>query len=103
MTEVPLVTKMYVCGVFFQGNLRWLFLKKIQVIIDSVKSKKSYISWKMFEMEFKFSKFSSIRSKRCVEISPSQQNDWVLRVQHTLCITYNVNRHLSKKMKKVSV
>ena len=30
---------------------------------ESVKTKKSCVSWKMFEIEFKFSKFSSARSK----------------------------------------
>ena len=29
--------------------------------------------------------------------------DWMLRVKHRLCVTEQVNRHLSKKMKKTSV
>ena len=29
--------------------------------------------------------------------------DWMLRVKHRLCVTNQVNRHLSKKMKKTSV
>ena len=32
-------------------------------------------------------------------MSPSQQNGWLLRIQDTLCVTYKVNKHLSKKMK----
>ena len=31
---------------------------------------------------------------------PSEQNGWLPRVQHTLCVTGKVNRHLSKKMEK---
>ena len=37
---------------------------------ESAKTKKSCVSWKMFEMEFKFPKFSSIRSKAlCLGVS----------------------------------
>ena len=32
-------------------------------------------------------------------MSPSQQNGWLLEVQHRLCVTDKVNKHLSKKMK----
>ena len=38
-----------------------------------------------------------------VKIFPSQQNSWLLRVKHTLCVTDNVNRHLLQKMKKICV
>ena len=34
-------------------------------------------------------------------MSPSQQNGWLLRVKHRLCVTDKVNRHLSKKTKKI--
>ena len=33
-------------------------------------------------------------------MSPSQQNGWLLGVQHRLCVADKVNKHLSKKMKK---
>ena len=35
----------------------------MQVIAESVRTKKLCVSWKMFEIEFKFSKFLSIMSK----------------------------------------
>ena len=35
----------------------------MQIMTESVKTKKSCVSWKIFEMEFKFPKFSSIRWK----------------------------------------
>ena len=60
--NAPLVTKMSV-GVFFQRNLRWLLLKLMQIIIEFVKTKKLSVSWKMFNIEFKLSKFLSTRSK----------------------------------------
>ena len=50
----------------------------------------------MFKMKFKFSNLVKIT----VLVSPSQQNGWLLLVQHTFCVTDKVNRHLSKKMKK---
>ena len=34
---------------------------------------------------------------------PCQQNGWLLRVQHTLCVTDKANRQLSKKVKRKSV
>ena len=46
-------------------------------------------------MEFKFSKLLKI-----IVLSPSQQNGWLLRVQHTICVIGKINRHLSKKMQK---
>ena len=45
-------------------------------------------------MEFKFSKLVKI-----MMVSPSQQNGWLLRVQHTLCVTDKINRYLSRKKK----
>ena len=33
-------------------------------------------------------------------MSPSQQNGWLFRVQHTLSVTDKVNRYLPKKMKE---
>ena len=33
-------------------------------------------------------------------MSPSQRNGWLLRVQHTLCVTDKINSHLLKKMEK---
>ena len=47
---------------YFQRNLRWLLLKYIQKNTESVKTNKLCVSWKMFEMKFKLSKFPSIRS-----------------------------------------
>ena len=53
-----------VCRWFFnfQRNLRWLLLKYLQINTESVKTNKLCVSWKMFEMKFKLSKFPSIRS-----------------------------------------
>ena len=46
------------------------------MITESVKTKKLSVSWKMLEIEFKFSKFSSIRSKAlCLGIS--EQTKWL--------------------------
>ena len=54
---------------------------------ESTKIKKSWGSWKMFEMEFKFWKVSSMRSKALyVYVYPNQQRGWPLRPHHTLCI-----------------
>ena len=48
----------------------YCILKQVQIITESVKIKKLSVSWKMFEIEFKFSKFLSIRSKAlCLGIS----------------------------------
>ena len=44
-------------------NLRWLLLKYIQINTESVKTKKLCVSWKIFEIEFKSSKFPSITPK----------------------------------------
>ena len=33
-------------------------------------------------------------------MSPSQQNGWMFRVQHSLCVTDKANRYLLKKKKK---
>ena len=52
----------------------------------------------MFKMEFKFSKLLKI-----IVLSPSQQNGWLLRVQHTLCVTGKINSHLLKKMQKKKI
>ena len=41
-------------------------LKEMQIITGSVKTKKSYVSWKMFKMELKFSKLVKIVVFRCV-------------------------------------
>ena len=58
----------------------------------------------MFEMEFKFSKISSMRSKALyVYVPPNQQHGWPLRPHHTLCMTELADRHLSKEMEKASV
>ena len=98
MMNVPLVLKMSPGG-SFQKNLRWLLFKQIQIITESVKTEQSRVSWKMFQMEFKFSKLSLIRSKAlCLEISELTKRQ--LRVQRRLCVTDNVNRHRSKKIKK---
>ena len=51
----------------------------------------------MFDLESKFLKLVKII---VFKGSPSQQNDWLLRGQHTLCATDKVNRHLSKKIQK---
>ena len=56
-------------------------LKYMQVISGFVNTKKSCVSWKMFEMEFKFSKLVKSIVFRCL---------------------YKVKRHLSKNMKKIS-
>ena len=59
------------------------------MIIGSVKTKKSCVSWKMFLLEFIFQNWSKAL---CL--------GWLLRVQHMLSVTDKVNRHLSKKMEK---
>ena len=51
----------------------------------------------MFDLESKFLKLVKII---VFKGSPSQQNDWLLRRQHMLCVTDKVNRHLSKKIQK---
>ena len=68
---------------------------------ESVKTKKSFLSWKMFDLEFKFSKFLSIRSKEFY-LGVSEQTKQLTAniVQHTFCVTDRLNWHLSKKMKK---
>ena len=66
-------------------------------LVTKVKTKKSCVSYKMFEVEFKFSK---IAQKRCVQVSLGQQNGWLLLVQHTLCVTDKVNKFLLEKRKK---
>ena len=73
-----------------------MILKQIQIITGSFKTKNSCVSWKMFEIEFKYSKLGP---KHCVYVSLSQQNDWLLRVQVTIFVTDNLNKHLPKKMK----
>ena len=56
------------------------------------------VSWKMFEMVFKLSKLVNL--KACLSLGVSEPRKRLLRVQHTLCVTDKVNRHLSKKTKK---
>ena len=86
ITHVPLVRKTSAGG-FFQRNLRWLFPKEIHRITESVKTKKSCVSWKIFEIEFKFLKFSSIRSKAlCLDISEPIKR---LAAQSTACALRN--------------
>ena len=58
----------------------------IQIITGSFNTKKSCVSWKMFETEFKFSKLVKIIVFRG------------LRVNQTLCVADKVIRHLAKKM-----
>ena len=60
--DVPLIRNMYI-SVFLKETLSWLLLKEIEIVVELVKIKKSCGFWKMFEMEFKFSKISSMRSK----------------------------------------
>ena len=58
----------------------------IQIITGSFNTKKSCVSWKMFETEFKFSKlFKTIVFRG-------------LRVNQTLCVADKVIRQLAKKM-----
>ena len=52
-------------------------------------------SQELEEMELKFSKLF-----KNIVFSFLQQNVWLLRVQHTLCVIDKVNKHLSKKIKK---
>ena len=57
----------------------------MQIITESVKTKKSWVSWKMFEMEFKVSKFSSMKSKAlCLEISETTKRLAVQSTAYTL-------------------
>ena len=59
----------------------------------------------MFEMEFKFSKLVKNIVFRCLR-AKKKTNGWLLRVQHTLCVTAGldkVNRQLSKKIKNIYV
>ena len=75
-----------------------MVLKQIQIINGSVKTKKSCVSWKLFEMEFKFSKLVKIIVFRCLQANKMVEiclNGW-----NTLRVTDKVNRHLSKKIKK---
>ena len=67
------------------------------MITGSFKTNNSCVSWKMFEIEFKYSKLGP---KHCIYVSLSQQNDWLLREQVTIFVTDKLNTHLSKKMKK---
>ena len=61
---------------------------KYQINFESVKIKKLWGYWKIFDMELKISKVSSMRSKAlCVYVSPNQQYGWPLRPHHTLCAT----------------
>ena len=46
---------------------RWFLLEQIQIITGSVKTKKSCVSWKMFEMEFKFSELFKIIVFGCLQ------------------------------------
>ena len=46
------------------------------------------------------SKFLKVAQKHCVYVSPCQQSDWLLLVQHTLSATNKVNKFLLKKTKK---
>ena len=56
---------------------------KYQINFESVKIKKLRGYWKIFGMELKFSKVSSMRSKAlCVYVSPNQQYGWPLRPDH---------------------
>ena len=66
------------------------------MITGSFKTNNSCVSWKMFEIEFKYSKLGP---KHCVYVSLSQQNGWLLRVQVTIFVTGKLNTHLSKKMR----
>ena len=45
------------------------FFKQIQIITGSVKTKKSCVSWKMFKMEFKFSKLVEIIVLSCLQVN----------------------------------
>ena len=45
---------------------RW-FLNRYNVITESIKTKKSFVSWKMFKMEFKFSKLVKSIVFRCLQ------------------------------------
>ena len=64
---------------------------------ESIKTKKSCVSWKMFEMEFKFLKFSSIRSKAlCLGISKATKQLPAQSTAYTLRNQQGQHRHLPK-------
>ena len=45
------------------------------------------VSWKIFMIEFKFSKISSMRSKTDICVSENRQHGWAIRPHHTFCVT----------------
>ena len=58
--------RLFFYGEPYAGSL----LKEIQTVTEPVKIKKSYGSWKMFDMEFKFSKMLSMKSNAlCLGLS----------------------------------
>ena len=63
MPDDPLVTKMSASVFFSKKSTLALYLKYIQIISESIKTKESSVSWKMFAMQFKLSHVLSIRSK----------------------------------------
>ena len=54
----------------------------------------------MFEMEFKFSKLVKIIVFRCLQANKRLAAQ---SIQHTLCVTEKVHRHLSKKVTQAFV
>ena len=63
MPDDPLVTKMSASAFFSKKSTLALYLKYIQIISESIKTKELSVSWKMFAMQFKLSHVLSIRSK----------------------------------------
>ena len=78
-----------VCRLFFSKELKLA----LQIITESVKTKKSCVSWKIFETEFKFLTFSSISSKA---LCLGQQKSIANVLRNRQC-----KKAFAKKMKKI--
>ena len=68
---------------------------------ESVKTKKSFVSWKIFEMEFKFSRFSLITSKAlCLGVSEPTKQLAAQRTAYVLCNRQGKQALLKENEKK---